>query len=155
MERTTDMTRTRTTRLQLGMLLVGIVSGFACATAPAALAQEADATGSTCSSGDRRWEATPLRVVDGDTYDLRIALGLGVEKVGRIRLIGLDTPELRGEEKARGLAAKDAAEEFMGRCPCSVLSDGKYGKYGRLIADVEDSSGMKISEYLRAGGHEK
>jgi len=39
------------------------------------------------------------RVVDGDTIDVVIDLGLGVLSKQRIRLLGMDTPELRTSDK--------------------------------------------------------
>ena len=50
-----------------------------------------------------------LRVVDGDTVDVRIDLGFNVWHKCRVRLMGINAPESRTrdkEEKKRGLAAK-------------------------------------------------
>ena len=106
---------------------IGVAVGLACAAAPTSLAApEADAL--TCSSGERRWVAEALNVVDGDTYDLRIDLVLNVYRVERIRLLGVDTPEVRGDEKKAGLEAAKVAQEFFESCPCSVVSAGKRGK---------------------------
>lgn len=40
--------------------------------------------------------AAVVRIVDGDTFDLILDLGLRVTLAGRFRLLGVDTPE-RGE----------------------------------------------------------
>lgn len=135
-------------------LVLGLLLGLACATVPTSFAApEVDAI--TCSSGERRWTSEPVYIVDGDTYDLRIDLGLGVSRLERIRLLGLDTPEVRGAEREAGEAASQAAEEFFETCPCIIVSKGARGKYGRLLADVENRSGQRISTYLRERGHEK
>ena len=50
-----------------------------------------------------------LRVVDGDTVDVRMDLGFNVWHKCRVRLLGINAPESRTrdlEEKSRGLAAK-------------------------------------------------
>lgn len=49
--------------------------------------------------------AEVVRVVDGDTVDLRVDLGFHVELLERFRLAGIDTPELVGAERRRGLEA--------------------------------------------------
>ena len=47
-----------------------------------------------------------VRVVDGDTIDVDIDLGFYVWiKKQRIRLLGIDAPETRGESRPQGLAA--------------------------------------------------
>lgn len=135
-------------------ICTGAVLGFACAIAPEVGAETAVAA-SSCSTGLRIWDVDLLRVVDGDTYDLDVKLGLGVSRDERIRLIGFDTPEVRGPDKERGFAATDAAIEFFETCPCIIESEGDRGKYGRLLADVRNKEGVLISEYLRAGGHAK
>ena len=46
------------------------------------------------------------KVVDGDTVDAVIDLGFDVRYCGRIRLLGIDTPESR---------TRDLAEKFYGK----------------------------------------
>ncbi len=54
-----------------------------------------------------RYIAELIRVVDGDTIDVRVDLGFQITQVIRVRLKGINTPELRGKEKAAGMLAKD------------------------------------------------
>jgi len=56
---------------------------------------------------------TVKRIVDGDTYDLLIDLGFGAALDIRVRLLGVDTPELRGQTKEKGKAASRAVSEFF------------------------------------------
>lgn len=54
------------------------------------------------------------RVYDGDTVRADIDLGLGVwVKNQTLRLYGIDTPEVRGEERPEGLEAKEALIEYL------------------------------------------
>lgn len=63
------------------------------------------------------YRADTRRVVDGDTVDVDIDLGFNVWlRNERLRLYGIDTPELKGANKAAGLAAKNALIE---RCAAS------------------------------------
>jgi len=64
------------------------------------------------------YRARLVRVVDGDTYDLTIDLGLRVQTKARVRLRGVDTPETYGvrrgsDEWTRGRAAKDFVLEWF------------------------------------------
>ena len=59
------------------------------------------------------YKATVLRVVDGDTVDAEIDLGFRMKTTQRLRLKGIDTPELRGgtdEAQAKGQLAKSVVE---------------------------------------------
>ena len=56
------------------------------------------------------------KVVDGDTIDAVIDLGFDVRYAGRVRLLGIDTPESRTrnlEEKFYGLLSKDALKSWV------------------------------------------
>ena len=52
------------------------------------------------------------RVVDGDTVDAVIDLGFDVRYCGRIRLLGIDTPESR---------TRDLEEKFYGKLSTAEL----------------------------------
>ena len=59
-----------------------------------------------------------VKIVDGDTVDVDIALGFGVQLTDeRVRIMGIDTPESRTSdevEKVFGKAAKARLESLMG-----------------------------------------
>ncbi|HHW16236.1 MAG TPA: thermonuclease family protein [Methanothermobacter sp.] len=81
-------------------------------------------------------------VVDGDTID--------VEGVGRIRLVGVNTPE-RGQPGYQ--EAKDFVEEMcLGKTVYLDIDDAEnYDKYGRVLAVVY-VDGMNLNrELLRRG----
>ena len=84
-----------------------------------------------------------LKVVDGDTIDVRIDLGFGLYKDERVRVAGIDTPEKRTrdlEEKALGIDATNWLKEKLestlsGDDELSIRTElvGGVGKYGRLL----------------------
>ncbi len=90
------------------------------------------------------YKATVLKVVDGDTVDLMIDCGFEIFAHTRVRLAGIDAPEVRGAEKAAGKAAKaalvdmlyvvDDLELFSRSLIVKTGKKGSKGKYGRWIA---------------------
>jgi micrococcal nuclease len=97
------------------------------------------------------YDALVTRVVDGDTFDLQIDLGFGIIKKTRLRLYGIDTPEIRGEESARGLAVKEAVRILIEGKMVRVKTHKFKGKYGRYVAKVLAYVGtldMDLTEYL-------
>ncbi len=88
------------------------------------------------------YEAEVKRVVDGDTIDLLVDLGFTVHVKVRVRLLGIDTPEVYGvkhgtPEHTAGLAASNRVKEIL---PVGekvrVRTEKGTGKYGRWLASV-------------------
>ena len=51
------------------------------------------------------WRARVVRVIDGDTLDLEIDCGFHAVRTERVRLLGVNAPEMKGETKEAGHAA--------------------------------------------------
>ena len=99
--------------------------------------------------------ATVLDVVDGDTITVRARIWLGQAIETRVRLAGIDTPELRGrcaEERALAVRARDAlAAQIAGRQ--ITLTEIRYGTYaGRVVARVTAETTSDIGRFLLAQG---
>ncbi|MBC7119062.1 MAG: thermonuclease family protein [Methanobacteriaceae archaeon] len=96
------------------------------------------------TSNQRAYEASGYcyHVVDGDTLD--------VEGVGRIRLVGVNTPE-RGQSGY--WEAKDFVEKMcLGKTVYLDIDDAKnYDKYGRILAVVYVDDMNLNAELLRRG----
>ena len=115
------------------------------------------------------------KVVDGDTVDAVIDLGFDVRFCGRIRLLGMDTPESRTrdlEEKFYGKLSSAALKswvhwavvsdrddiEIQLRCP-EADSRGKFGRIlGELwincTADGEEFSGWtNLNKWMCENGY--
>lgn len=79
------------------------------------------------------------RVVDGDTIYVTVDLGFGIYTKLKLRLAGIDTPEIfrpRNElEKAHGFEAKEFVKEKVFDKIVKIKTK-KTGKYGRWIATV-------------------
>ncbi|OQY21366.1 MAG: hypothetical protein B6I34_07475 [Anaerolineaceae bacterium 4572_32.1] len=83
-----------------------------------------------------QYQATVERVVDGDTIYVTVDLGFFLTSMMKLRLRGVDTPEIRGKERPEGLKAKAFVQEKLPLGKKIVINSYKIGKYGRYIADV-------------------
>ncbi len=97
-----------------------------------------------------------LRVVDGDTIDVRIDLGFNVWNKSRIRLVGINAPESRTrdkEEKKRGLAAKDWLIEKLESAKDDLeMKSYGVGKYGRVLGEIYIKE-VNVNELMVKEGH--
>ena len=84
------------------------------------------------------WEyrARVTRIVDGDNIDVGVDLGFKITKNERLRLLGVNTPEIRGSEREQGLKSKAFLEEVIPVGSWVQIRTHKTGKYGRYIAEV-------------------
>jgi micrococcal nuclease len=86
------------------------------------------------------YKAYVTNVVDGDTIDVTIDLGFDILVKQRLRLYGIDTPEIRTKdlvEKEAGMKAKDFVEKaiLLKEVMISTYKD-KKGKFGRYLAEI-------------------
>lgn len=106
-------------------------------------------------SQQRYFMAQVKRVVDGDTIDVMVYLGLEVWKEERLRLPGIDAWEIRGEERPKGLVAKEYVEHWvndLGVDRYVILETNQdRGKYGRLIADLVECGHYLTDDLVNAG----
>lgn len=108
-----------------------------------------------------KYNCQAVRIVDGDTIDLKVFthtkvdVGFGImvpvpsiDITERIRLAGIDTPELNSSDKKERIRAQTARMyvinwieqvTMFGRFPLVIYTDkDKRGKFGRYIATVWD-----------------
>jgi len=102
------------------------------------------------------YPAEVVRVLDGDTFEARVRVWPGLEITTKVRLRGIDAPELRArcaEERIQAEAARDALSALLGqgRVGISQVSLDKYG--GRVVAEASARNTASIAEALLAGGH--
>lgn len=81
------------------------------------------------------YRATVIRVIDGDTVDLRVDLGFDAALNMRVRLTGLDAPE-RG--KSGGTEATAWLTEKLKTRAEIIIKTSKDSreKYGRYLAEI-------------------
>ena len=99
-------------------------------------------------------QARVERVVDGDTFDVRARIWLGQSLVVRVRIAGIDAPELRSRCDAEHILAIEARDYLERRIAGGEvrLSEIAYDKYGgRVLASVGDSAGDIGAAMIAAG----
>ena len=104
--------------------------------------------------------AQVLRVLDGDTLKVRARIWLGQDVETRVRLSGIDAPELRGAcPHERELAVRARAYLVArlgsgeGRRARVNLYDIRLGKYGgRVLARVLTENGEDLGDSLLVAG---
>ncbi len=84
------------------------------------------------------YRAFVRRVYDGDTITVDIDLGFDVlMKNQKIRLLGINSPEIRGENRQAGLVSRDfLREKISGKWVVLKTKKDKKGKYGRWLGEV-------------------
>lgn len=94
------------------------------------------------------YRATVLHIVDGDTVDLSIDLGMGIWiRSERIRLLGINAPELKGATKEAAMASRNKLIELIdGKSVIIQTVKDEHEKYGRLLARiwVNDAKGESV-----------
>lgn len=97
-----------------------------------------------------------LHAVDGDTIDVMVDLGFSTYRRCRFRIVGVNTPELRGgteETKVAARAARDYTARLIGQPVRIVTHRGK--SFDRYLADVyfvEDGEEKHLATQLIANG---
>lgn len=105
------------------------------------------------------YKAIVNRIFDGDTINVDIDLGFGVMlKDQSLRFLGLDTPEIRGEERPQGLISRNFVVERIpvgSYITITTVKDRKE-KFGRYLATVFYGDDMKnLNEELLQNGMAK
>ncbi|HXH58448.1 thermonuclease family protein [Iamia sp.] len=102
-----------------------------------------------------------LRVVDGDTVDVVFDVGFRVTTTQRVRLLGVDTPELRDpvpDVRVQAVAAKEFVIAWFRAVELLELraSTHKSDSFGRWLADiyaVDRGESSHLVDDLLAGGY--
>ena len=127
-------------------LVLGLLVLAAAAGAPGAVAKERLAG---------PYVANVQRVIDGDTLEVEVPVWLGVDLTTKVRLRGIDAPELHGrcprEKDLAAQAKRRLEQETTAQVRLTDVEGDKY--YGRVEADVATlPDGLDLSEAMIASG---
>ena len=95
------------------------------------------------------YKARVTDVYDGDTITVNIDLGFFITiREVKLRLYGIDTPEVRGDSREDGLVARDYLRTLiLDRDVIIETMKDRKGKYGRWLAIVwiQDIDGQEVN----------
>ncbi len=101
-------------------------------------------------------QAEILRVIDGDTVEVRAFPWPQQAVTVKVRLRGIDAPEIHSRceaERRRGNSARRALEGILSGIRMVSLTNVSGGKYfGRVLADLADEDGHDSASQLLAAG---
>lgn len=100
------------------------------------------------------YKATYRSNYDGDTIRFDIDLGFNIIFRNQvIRVLGVNTPELRGEEKEYGKEIRDVVKAHLEGAEEIIVKTHKdsKGKYGRWLAEIE-FDGVNLNQILKDMG---
>jgi endonuclease YncB( thermonuclease family) len=146
----------------LSVFVLGILAGTAVAplvmasrpappvSAPVRAPQQSDT-----SAVKGAYAAELLRVIDGDTFEARVHLWPGLAVTTKVRLRGIDAPEMHArcpQERSKAEAARDALTSILADGELTVLRvfPDKYG--GRVVADAATARTPDVSAALLGKG---
>lgn len=106
------------------------------------------------------YKAQVIAIYDADTITAKIDLGFHVSVVHKLRLAGIDTPEMRGVEREEGKKSREALCNFLGYGEDLILPEikvetAKTGKFGRWIAVIYTLEGTNVNLWLLDNGYAK
>jgi len=99
--------------------------------------------------------AKVIKVYDGDTFTVEAYPWPGITANTKVRLNGLDTPEIRGKCESEKQKAIEAREFVKGLVLGEVvfLQNVKHGKYaGRVVAEVFLDGGESLADKVIGQG---
>lgn len=148
------------------MFLAGLVAGAALQRFPmqaASAAPEpmpAPERPDTLANGTQKlplgtYAAEILRVIDGDTVEARVAVWMGQDIVTKVRLRGIDAPEIKGacgQERDKAIAARDALVRLAQGHPMTLTEIGPDKYFGRVVARLSDANGRDAGAALLEAG---
>lgn len=108
------------------------------------------------------YQAEVLKVLDGDTIEVSLDLGLGIRYRTPLRLFGINAPEVHSHdpaEKAAGAKAQAFLEaQLDGKVVLArtVKPKDKYGRYLATVFTVDRHTlGENINDLMVSNGHAK
>jgi endonuclease YncB( thermonuclease family) len=128
--------------------------------APVVSGRSAPLPGELASATDPKpikgaYAAEVLRVIDGDTFEARVHLWPGLAVTTKVRLRGIDAPEMNAgcaAERAKADAARAALAAMLNEPDLTVfrVTLDKYG--GRVLAEAATGRTPDIAQALLGAG---
>lgn len=83
------------------------------------------------------YRAKVIDVYDGDTLTAQVDLGFHATMTIKVRLLGINAPEVRGETKPEGLKSKQFLSDLvLNKSVVIFTRKDKQEKYGRWLGEI-------------------
>jgi endonuclease YncB( thermonuclease family) len=119
-------------------------------------ARDAETLWKRAGSPDTRHAVDVIRTIDGDTFEARVHLEPGLDLNTRVRLRGIDAPELKAscpQELQMAEAATGALSALLGEGDVRIFNIGPDKYSGRVVADVATRRTGNVSTAMLTAGH--
>ncbi len=140
------------TMLPVRQWMHGLLPGSADSQA----ARDAEMVWKRAGSPDMRHPVDVIRTIDGDTFEARVHLPPDLNLTTRVRLRGIDAPELKAacaQELQMAEAATAALRSLLGEGDVRIFNIGPDKYAGRVVADVATRRSGNVSSAMLAAGH--
>jgi endonuclease YncB( thermonuclease family) len=119
-------------------------------------ARDAEIIWKRAGNSDVHYSVDVIRTIDGDTFEARVHLGPGLEPTTRIRLRGIDAPELKAscpQELQMAETATGALRGLLGDGGVTISNIGPDKYAGRVVADAATRRTGNVSTAMLTAGH--
>jgi endonuclease YncB( thermonuclease family) len=119
-------------------------------------ARDAETIWKRAGTASTRYAVDAVRTIDGDTFEARVHVSPDLNLTTRVRLRGIDAPELKAQcpqELQMAEASTGALRALLGEGDVAIFNIGpdKYG--GRVVAEVATRRTANVSTAMIAAGH--
>jgi endonuclease YncB( thermonuclease family) len=119
-------------------------------------ARDAEIIWKRAGNPDVRHPVDVVRTIDGDTFEARVHLSPDLNLTTRVRLRGIDAPELKAscsQELQMAEAATGALRALLGEGDVAIFNVGPDKYSGRVVAEVATRRTGNVSTAMLAAGH--
>ena len=95
-------------------------------------------------------------MIDGDTFEAQVHLWPGLDMTTRVRLRGIDAPEMKAacaDETRMAEGASEALRVMLAEGDVAIFNIGPDKYHGRVVADAATRQTANVSSALLAAGH--
>jgi endonuclease YncB( thermonuclease family) len=119
-------------------------------------ARDAETIWKRAGSSDMRHPVDVVRTIDGDTFEARVHLESGLSLNTRVRVRGIDAPELKAscaQELQLAEASTGALRALLSEGGVMIFNIGPDKYAGRVVAEVATRRTGNVSTAMLAAGH--
>lgn len=98
------------------------------------------------------FEAQLVRVIDGDTYVFSMDVGFDIYPHITVRIMGINSPEIKGATKVQGMISRDYAEDFLMSAEYIEIRTERDMSFTRYLGDIY-VDGENLATHMASNGY--